>query len=139
MKIAKATLLIIFSTGAALNIPASAQTSPTSTPAPTEKLSEQLSKNLQKYDPNAGVSREKREMAYGKLFEAQRNISRMMAQRTQSGMEAFAGQARSAILESLQFDPGISESYVALVELTLITSSDFNEALSLSLLATKLN
>jgi tetratricopeptide (TPR) repeat protein len=85
------------------------------------------------------VSTEGRRQAYGKLLEAQRYIYRMLMQRTQSGLSMYADQARTALLASLQYDPGISESYVALAELTLLTSSDFNEASALCSLATKLN
>ena len=138
MKFAKYGLLIFFALGALLVRFAYSQTSPAPTPTPAIKLSEQLTQILQNYDRGA-VSRAKREQAYAKLLEAQRSIYRMQTQRTQSGLAMFAGQGRGAILESLQYDPGLSECYVALVELTLITSSDLDEASSLSSLAIKLN
>lgn len=140
MKLAKTSLLFIVFAIGLLIWPASGQTAPTPTPAPSaEKLSEQLSVAVENYDVKVGVSTESRRQAYAKLLEAQRYIYRMLMQRTQSGLSMYADQARTALLASLQYDPGISESYVALAELTLLTSSDFNEASALCSLATKLN
>jgi tetratricopeptide (TPR) repeat protein len=117
------------------------QSAPEPTPSKqaSPKLSEQLKKNLQAFDPKAGVSADKRQQSYAKLLEAQRNISRMFAQRTQVGVNFYADQARSALISALQQDPGLSEGYVALAELSVLMTGDLDEAAALCSLATGLN
>ena len=71
---------------------------------------------------------EKRELAYAKLLEAQRSIYRMLSQRTQAAATTFADSARVSLISSLEYDPGLAESYVALGEISILTSTDLNEA-----------
>ena len=138
MKLTEIWLLIVFSAG--LVSISSAQVQVTSTPTPSSlNLSEQLSKKLESYDNNAGVERTRREQAYVKLFEAQRAIYRMQLQRTQNGRALFADLARAALIASLESDPGLSESYVALAEVSILTSLELDEPVALCTLAIKLN
>jgi tetratricopeptide (TPR) repeat protein len=141
MKSAKIGLAIAISVGSVpiyySQVPPPAPV-PVATPS-TVKLSDRLIKNLEGYDAKTGVAREKREQAYAKLLEAQRNIYRMLSQRTQAGATMYADLARASLVNSLEFDPGLSESYIALAEISILTSTDLNEAIVLTSISTKLN
>ena len=140
MKSAKIGLAIAISLGSApvyfAQVPP--VPAPVSTPS-TVKLSDALIKNLDGYDAKTGVPREKREQAYARLLEAQRSIYRMLSQRTEAGAKMYADLARTSLVSSLDYDPGLAESYVALAEISILTSTDLNEAIVLCSIATKLN
>ena len=140
MKSAKIGLAIAISLSSVPVCFSQAPSEPPSAAKPlTAKLSDRLIKNLAGYDANAGVPREKREQGYAKLLEAQRSIYRMLSQRTQAGATMFADSARASLISSLEYDPGLSEGYVALAEISILTSTDPNEAIVLCSIATKLN
>ena len=138
MNLTTTGLLTIFAAGLFCLPSIEAQTSLTPTP-PVEKLSEQLSKKLHGFDAKVGVSRQNREQAYAKLLEAQRSIYRLQSQRTQSGILALGDAARSALVTSLENDPGLAESYVALAEVSILAAHDNDEAVALASLSVELN
>jgi tetratricopeptide (TPR) repeat protein len=110
-------------------------------PAPTPGLSEMLSKNLEKFDRSAQVSRERREQAYAKLLEAQRYIWNLSNRpRSQAEILTQASFARQALQKALELNPTLAEGYTALSELTLsVPPNDLEEAIKLSNIAVKLD
>jgi tetratricopeptide (TPR) repeat protein len=111
--------------------------SPTATP---EKLSGELTAKLQSAGNPESIVPSERATAYAKLLEAQRNIVLFRTQRTQAGRVQFAELARKALVASLTADPFLSEPYVALAEIELMSASpDVEEAVALTSLAVKLN
>lgn len=140
MKSAKIGLVIALSFSSASFCFSQIQPPPAPEATPSAvKLSDQLIKNLEGHDAKTGVPRERRERAYAKLLEAQRSIYRMLSQRTQAAATTFADSARASLISSLEYDPGLAESYVALGEISILTSTDLNEATALFSIAIKLN
>src|SRR4051794_16316730 len=136
------SLVVLIGSFTVLTIGGFAQAAPPTVAAATpstSKYSDQLAQNLSDFDPKADFPRERREQAYAKMLEAQRNIYKMNLQRTRSGQAMYADLARTALLRTLQFFPGLSEAYVSLAEVSLVTSSDLNDASALCSLAVRLN
>jgi len=111
--------------------------SPSVTPA---KLSVELTAKLQTAGDAASITPAERAAAYVKLMEAQRNIWRFRTQRTPTGRAQYADLAQKSLVASLTADPFLSEPYVALAEMNLMSSApDLEEAVALTSLAVKLN
>jgi len=105
----------------------------------TARTFEEVAKILAAYDPAKDITRERRQQAYGKLFEAERFLYQMYIQRSRAAQNLFAEQSRASLIETLRIDPTLSEAYVSLAEISLLTSTDLDEASSLCRTAIRFN
>ncbi len=104
------------------------------------KIADKLANNLEKLPPDFEISREKREQAYAKLLEGQRYIWSIRYLRSAVTIQAGEKLAKDALLEAVEFDPRLAESYTALAELALSTQQqDIDEAITFSRIATKID
>jgi tetratricopeptide (TPR) repeat protein len=111
---------IIFSSGAASSISAQVENS-SATPrvAPTPPLDPIFAKQIPEPPaPLPVVSREQRAAAYAKLLEGQRYLWALQRLRSQTGIAASGKSAREALLQSIEANPGLAETYAALAELS---------------------
>lgn len=112
---------------------------PPPAPKPIEKKTSQvLKENLEKLPQDFEVSREKREQAYAKLLEGQRYIWSFKRIRSRSGLQAGSRLAKNALLQAVELDPKLAETYTALAEISYY-GQDADEAISLAEIAIKLD
>ena len=142
MKTIDIGLLIVALTGSGLSAYSQAPApspSPAAVASSSPRIFEEVAQILSGYDAKTDISRERRQQAYSKLFEAERFLYQMFYQRSRAGQVAFADKARSSFIETLRLDPTLSEAYVSLVEISLLTSTDIDEAASLCRTAIRFN
>ncbi len=88
-------------------------------------------------------SRERREQAYAKLLEGQRNFWRMKRTNSDSARRIFERDAKNAFQKAVELNPSLAEGYTALAELLLskdgVTREQVDEAVTLSKIAVKLD
>ncbi|MGI8408982.1 MAG: tetratricopeptide repeat protein [Pyrinomonadaceae bacterium] len=116
---------------------AGSQTLPIPSPAP--KISVLLEKNLKDLALNPDPPRERREQAYAKLLEAQRNLWMSGRLQSHAGKANALKLAKQGFQKAVDLNPSLAEGYTALAELeTRAGSADIEEAISLAAMATKI-
>ncbi len=85
------------------------------------------------------LSREQRQQAYAKLLEGQRYLWSLQNLRSQTGIVTNGRLARAALQKSVEFNPGLAESYTALAELAFFTQNDSSEIERLAGIAVNLD
>jgi Flp pilus assembly protein TadD len=85
------------------------------------------------------LTREQRQQAYAKLLEGQRYLWSLQNLRSQTGIVTNGRLARAALQKSVEFNPGLAESYTALAELAFFTQNDSSEIQRLAGIAVKLD
>jgi tetratricopeptide (TPR) repeat protein len=99
-----------------------------------------LSAQIPTPTPSIEVSREKREQAFAKLYEAQRWIWMMKRTRSQTVLVNSLKSAREALKKAIELNPNLAEAYTTLAELNIIIiPGNKDEALLLAGIASKLN
>ncbi len=130
-------ILAIILIGSGLQM-ASAQTS--TQPSPTPKISETIAKNLEQATNKTPVPRERRELAYAKLLEAQRYIWNISRPRSQTSLANAVRLAKQSLQKAVELDPSLAEGYTTLAELARRTPPyDVDEAILLAGIAVKID